>query len=106
MTSETRTLIEFQDIVGVEIACPECKITTFYPLRMESIRKIGLQCPHCNYQFFDMATAQVAGPEAYPALSSLHGIIGNLSRFTQPDRTDIHAQIRLRINVSQDMKQQ
>jgi transposase-like protein len=99
MTSETRTLIEAADITGVEVECPECGITTFYPLQLESIKKIGPGCPHCHRQFFDMATTTVSGAEAYPALSFIHGIIGNLTKFTQTDRTDIHANVRFRLNM-------
>jgi uncharacterized paraquat-inducible protein A len=99
MTSETRTLIEAMDITGIELECPECHITTSYPLRMESIKKIKANCSHCNHQFFDMATTVVAGPDAFPALAALHGIIGNLSRFTHPDQTGVHANIRFRLRT-------
>jgi uncharacterized paraquat-inducible protein A len=99
VTSEIRTLIEAADIAGVELECPECGITTAYPLRMESLKNIGVVCTHCNHQFFDMATTTVAGPEAYPALAALRGIIGNLSRFTHPDQTGIHAKVRFRLKT-------
>jgi uncharacterized paraquat-inducible protein A len=99
MTSETRTLIEPKDITGVEVECPDCHITTSYPLRVESVKKIGASCSHCNYQFFDMATTTVSGPEAYPALAAIHGIIGNLSRFTHPDQTGVHVNIRFRLKT-------
>jgi len=99
MTSETRTLIETADIKGIEIECPECHITTFYPIRLESIRKIGPSCHHCNNQLFDMASVHVAGIDAYPAVASLYQILGNLSKLAEPSRTDIHASIRLLVNL-------
>jgi hypothetical protein len=99
MTSETRTLIEAKDITGVEVECPQCHITTFYPANVESIRKIGMNCTHCNCQFFDIATTTVAGPEAYPGLSALRGMMGHLCRFTSPDLTGVHASIRFRLKT-------
>jgi hypothetical protein len=98
MTSETRTLIELGDILGMELECPDCQIVTFYPIRMESVKKLAAHCSHCNHLFFDMATTSVSGPDAHPALASIFAIIGNLSRLTQV-RTDIHTKIRLRIDT-------
>ncbi len=104
MTSETRTFFQLSDIERMEVECPECKITVSYPIAVESIKRIGPGCPHCHYQFFDMATSTVAGREAYPGMSCLDAIIGNLSQFTRRDRTDIHANIRFRLNMETKAK--
>lgn len=99
MTTETRTFVEINDIVSIEIGCPNCKVVASYPVAIEAIKKIQSSCRHCNHQLFDMATAHVAGVDAYPALASLYQILGNLSKMADPDRTDIHGSIRLRLNT-------
>ena len=104
MTSETRTLIEAGDITGIELECPECKITAAYPISRQTAGKLKPSCPHCNHQFFDMATMSVAGNEAYPSLAFLCNIVGNLGNFTDPNNTGIHVGVRFRLKTEEKTK--
>jgi hypothetical protein len=97
MTSETRTLIEAADIIGVEIECPDCRLTIFYPVAVEKVMKIGPSCPHCNRLFFDSSRNNVYPGSHYPAIDAIQEIASNLRKLTRPDRTDIHALIRFRV---------
>jgi hypothetical protein len=95
MTSETRTTIEFKDIAGMEIECPECKLAIFYPVA--KLCKIQTNCPHCNAEWFDQTGD--ARPATYPAIDNMQQIAEQLRKLTRDDRTDIHAKVRLRINA-------
>jgi hypothetical protein len=95
MTTETRTLIEFKDIMGVEIECPECHLSLVYPIA--KLSRIGPAYPHCSHALFD--AREGSRDSAYPAIDNIEHIAENLRRLTRDDRTDIHAQIRLRVNV-------
>lgn len=99
MTSETRTLIEMNDITGVEIECPECRLMIFYPIFVKEVIKIGPACPHCNRLFFDEANNRAYGGREYPAIDSIQEIAASLRALCRKDRTDIHANIRLRVNA-------
>jgi hypothetical protein len=104
MTTETRTFIEIDDILSIEVGCPNCKVVACYPVAIEAIKKLQSSCHHCNHQLFDMASTHVAGVDAFPALASLYQILGNLSKMANPERTDIHATIRLRLNTESKAK--
>jgi hypothetical protein len=95
MTAETRTLIEFKDITGVEIECPECHLTVLYPVA--KVSKIGASCPACTQPWFDPLRNDRL--TTHPAIDDIQHIAERLQRLTRDDRTDIHVQIRLRINV-------
>ena len=45
MTFETRTAIEPQDILGIEIECTQCKCRCVLPLN--NFVKVPLACPNC-----------------------------------------------------------
>jgi hypothetical protein len=51
MTTETRTLTEMKDVLGVEIECPECQLTILYPIA--KLFRIEPLCPHCNCDWFE-----------------------------------------------------
>ena len=102
MTSETRTFIEAGDIAGVEVECRECHSTVFYPLAaVEKAEKVLATCPQCNRGLFDMATADAQSRyvqfPTYPAIGDLHKIAAGLRSLVHV-RTDIHANIRFRID--------
>jgi len=97
MTSETRTLIGMGDVTGIEIECPECHLTILYPVA--KLFKIRPQCPHCNQDWFDPIPERHSVEGAYPAIDNIQNIASHLRTFTRSDRTDIHAQVRLRINT-------
>jgi hypothetical protein len=99
MTSETKTLIEAADITGIEIECPECHLTIFYPTAVREVIKIGPHCPHCNLKFFDDTQTRGFGNVSYPAIDNVQTIAAHLRMLAKPDRTDIHAKIRFRVNV-------
>ncbi len=94
MTSETRTLIEFNDITGVEIECPECHLAIVYPVA--KLSKIEPKCPACTRTWFDPLRNDRL--PTYPAIDDIQHIAEHLQKLTRKDRTDIHAHIRLRIN--------
>jgi hypothetical protein len=98
MTSETRTFIQAADISGIEIECPKCNLTIFYPAGGERVMEILAGCPHCYNQFFD----EGAKSHDYPAINDLQKIVGALRTLLRPDRTDIHANIRFRITDSKE----
>jgi hypothetical protein len=95
MTTETRTLIEMGDILGVEIECPECHLTMLYPVA--KLSKIETNCPHCNCEWFDDCLGKSG--KMYPAIESMQRIAEELRTLTRNDKTDIHAQVRLSIKV-------
>ncbi len=49
MTTETRTLIEFKDVLGVEYECGNCGTKIQFPLKAHDC---PLVCPNCNNQWF------------------------------------------------------
>ncbi|HEY1659893.1 MAG TPA: hypothetical protein VGG14_16190 [Candidatus Sulfotelmatobacter sp.] len=99
MTSETRTLLEPKDIVGMEIECHECHMTIFYPTAVKEVIKIVSYCPHCSHKLFDEVQSREFGSVSCPAIESLQTVVANLRALVRADRTDIHAQIRYRVNV-------
>lgn len=104
MTSETRNLLESKDISGIEIECPECHLAIFYPIDVKEVIKIGSSCPHCNHGFFDSVRDNVYPGSHFPAIDSLQEIAANLRKLSRSDRTDIHAQIRFRVNIDSRVK--
>jgi hypothetical protein len=94
MTSETRTFIGAADISGVEIECPKCHLTIFYPAIGERIIDILAGCPHCANEFFDEGSKS----REYPAINDLQKIVSALRSLVRSDRTDIHANIRFRVS--------
>jgi phage FluMu protein Com len=97
MTSETRTLIGLDDISGIEIECPKCHLTIFYPLAQ--LVKISPQCPHCKQLWFDAIPDKIPVESAHPAIESITSITSNLRALLRNDRTDIHAKVRLQIKT-------
>jgi len=103
MTSETRTFIEATDIAGVEMECPKCFSTIFYPIAaLEEAKNIPSNCPQCNRVMFDVLPTN---PEShyvqfpsYPAINDLQKIAAGLRSLVR-ERTDIHTQIKFRINT-------
>ncbi|MGB9488893.1 MAG: hypothetical protein WCA92_00385 [Terriglobales bacterium] len=103
MTSETRTFIEAKDIAGIEMECQQCRSTVFYPIAaLEEAKKIIANCPQCNHGLFDVATtnpqsAYIQYP-SYPAINDLQKIASGLRSLVR-ERTDIHANVRFRIDT-------
>jgi len=103
MTSETRMFIEAGDVAGIEVECRECHSTVFYPLAaIEKAEKIIATCPQCNHGLFDVAPTNPQSPyvqfPSYPAINDLHKIAAGLRSLVR-ERTDIHANIRFRIDT-------
>jgi hypothetical protein len=103
MTSETRTFVEARDIAGIEVECRRCHSTIFYPLEaIEKAEKIIASCPQCNQGLFDVATVDPSSPyvqfPSYPAINDLHKIAAGLRSLVR-ERTDIHANVRFRIDA-------
>jgi hypothetical protein len=98
MTTETRTLIEMKDVLGIEIECPECRLTILYPVA--KLFRIEPNCPHCNCDWFDHRSGM--GGDMYPAIDSVQHVAQELRALNRDDRTDIHARVRLSINIDQE----
>jgi hypothetical protein len=97
MTNETRTFIQAIDISGVEVECPKCFLTIFYPVAaVEKVTELLARCPSCNHDFFDYINTRTV---EYPAINDLQKIAASLRSLNRPDRTDIHANIRFRVNI-------
>lgn len=47
MTSETRTLIELTDVIGIEFECRNCKAKVLYPFQ-EKYYHLSEKCPNCG----------------------------------------------------------
>lgn len=50
MTSETRTMIEFADVVAVEFECTKCSTRITKPIQGDLC--IPVLCPNCHNTFF------------------------------------------------------
>src|ERR1035437_2488789 len=98
MTSETRTLIEPDDITGVEMECDQCHVKTIFPITTQL--KLKAHCPHCGKQWFDDAINKQTGSSTFPAIDSLHALAAHLWALSST-RTDIHGRLRLHINTEQ-----
>jgi hypothetical protein len=46
MTSETKCFIDFSDVVGIELQCPDCKATFTHTL--EKFITLSYPCPNCR----------------------------------------------------------
>jgi hypothetical protein len=100
MTSETRTFIGAADVSGIEVECPKCGLTIFYPIGGEKTLDILAGCPHCSHQFFDAKSdARGFGHPEFPAINELQKFAASLRTLLRSDRTDIHANIRFRIDA-------
>lgn len=103
MTSETKTFVQAQDIAGIEVECHQCHVTIFYPVSIaEKGTKILARCSHCNVDLFDAEPVNSSSPYAqfpsYPAIDNLKSVADGL-RTLCDKRTDIHANIRFRIDT-------
>ena len=94
MTSETRTLIEFKDIFGVEFECPLCGAKIMYPLA-KPYQRLASICPSCNEGWF-----APKNPSEHPsAPSAAKQVFEGLLAFQELiKRSDIHAHVRLQVN--------
>jgi predicted nucleic acid-binding Zn-ribbon protein len=100
MTSETRTFIGAADISGVEIECTSCHLTIFYPVTGERAMDILAGCPHCSKGLFDEVSGRTFGDRVFPVINELQKLTSALRALLRPDRTDIHANIRFRIDTA------
>jgi phage FluMu protein Com len=49
MTSETKTFIQFSDLVAVETRCPNCNTCLVH--KVEGFDYFRSHCPHCKYEW-------------------------------------------------------
>jgi hypothetical protein len=103
VTSETRTFIAANDIAGVEVECPRCHSTIFYPIAaLDEAKKISSNCPQCNHGLFDVLPTDPQSHytqfPSYPAINDLQKIAVGLRSLVR-ERTDIHATVRFRIDA-------
>jgi hypothetical protein len=97
VTSETRTLIEAGDVVGLEVECPGCHMKIVYPI--SEWLKIDVQCRNCPKRLFDATSNQQTGQNVYPAIDSLRELAGNLWALSTT-RADMHARVRLQVTTT------
>jgi hypothetical protein len=64
MTSETRTMVELADILGIEFGCPKCRAKVFYSLQEQPSRIVD-KCPNCFEPFY---TPLPPAPQREPPL--------------------------------------
>jgi hypothetical protein len=93
MVSETRTLIEMTDIVGIEFACRKCGAKILYPLA-EHYNRLSEKCPNCYEPWFTKnvaahSSAETAADEVKKIFATLHKVA------TSPE---VLAQVRLSIS--------
>lgn len=103
MTSETKTFAQAQDIAGIEVECPRCRVTIFYPASAtEKGTEISARCSHCKHDLFDATPVPASSPythfPSYPAINDLQNIASGLRSLVR-ERTDVHANIRFRIDA-------
>ena len=94
MTTETRTIIEIGDIVGIQIECRECKATISHPVA-KNYDKISLKCPNCNADLFTL-TQPTGAPATSETAQHLLGLIKVMKYFEKP-ASDSHANLRLQL---------
>jgi len=106
MTTETRIFLEPRDVQGIEVACPECRLSVFYPIDVKAMIKIGPNCFHCGHKLFDQLDnrQKIGGGISYPGIDSIQEIAGHLRALKRQDRTDIHADIRFRLDEGSAQK--
>jgi hypothetical protein len=107
MTSETKTFVQIKDIAGIEVECQRCGVTTLYPIHpisatvTEKSTEILPRCA-CRHDLFDVAPVAASSHyvpfPSYPAIDDLHNIASHLRSLVQT-RTDIHANVRFRIDA-------
>jgi peptide subunit release factor 1 (eRF1) len=93
MTSELRTLVELQDIRGLELECPKCHAKFLYPLHNSPSRKKVCNCPGCGAPWFVTEHSSDAPDQILKFLSDLE---------TLSKDKDIYAKIRLSVSLKNE----
>jgi predicted RNA-binding Zn-ribbon protein involved in translation (DUF1610 family) len=95
MTTETRTLIELKDVLGVEFGCPTCGAKTLYPMA-KSFQRLAESCPNCGEDWF-----APRNPVHHPSTpTAAKQVLDGLISFKELiSRSDIHAHVRLQVNT-------
>jgi hypothetical protein len=92
MTSETRTMVELKDVLGVEFECPKCHFKVLYPAA-SSFERLATKCPHCYEPWFLIPE----GPQGEETLDDVVKqwltVMRNL-----PTRKDMFATMRLHVS--------
>jgi DNA-directed RNA polymerase subunit RPC12/RpoP len=68
MTSETKTFIEFEDILGVQMECLRCGAKATRPLG--KIQRYPVRCENCNEEWF-IGSSEQAKEKLYHTLDEL-----------------------------------
>jgi hypothetical protein len=90
MTSETRTLIELTDILGIEFGCQKCGAKILYPFRKQ-YDCLAEYCPNCNALWF--ITAGVRHPTEPTTADEVKRVIASLRKIAESPL--VLAQVRL-----------
>lgn len=95
MTNETRTLIELEDITGIDMGCPHCEIRLFHP--MSRADTVPITCPSCNGQWFGGTVDQnnrTVGSEQVKTLAKVLKLL-------TAERGDIYVRLKLHVETLQ-----
>lgn len=98
MTSESRTLIEARDVVGIDLECPnqQCKARAFYPIGIPD-PKIPFACHSCNTDWFALAPDPRSGAAASKAIEQIKMLMRFFTFLDTSNRSDIYAKVRLQV---------
>ncbi len=94
MTTETRTYIELQDIIGLDVSCPHCMARISYDLK--HFDRFSFVCPNCHEQWFGTA-GQYDAADA-KAIKEFVGDLTDLWRREQVNRL-VRLQIRHQLPI-------
>src|SRR5690242_8599287 len=103
MTKETRTLIDLQDILGIEIECqnPKCKAKVMLPIQSEMPRH-DYRCFQCQSDWFGAGIDGATGQVHAAAVAQINDLMRRITQLAHGERSDIHVPIRLHIATVQE----
>lgn len=96
MTKEIRTLIELQDILGVEIECNKCRAKVMMPIGSQFPRLDG-RCSQCGNQLFGANFDVQSGGVTAAAVNQINELMSQIQHLTSKQRSDVLIPIRLHI---------
>jgi hypothetical protein len=95
MTSETRTMVDISDIIGVEIECQECMAKIAYP-REKNQERIAQRCPNCNVDLFILTIER--GGQGSVSMEQVRSLM-RIIRFLATPGADLKANVRLNVKA-------
>jgi transcription elongation factor Elf1 len=90
MTSETRTFIESEDILGVEFECLYCHTRALYEVKVAP-KMLLSACPNCNQRFSDSPNFDSDARHFFSILTAMSHLV-----------SDSKAKIRIQVKGPED----